>query len=171
MAKKSYLKGSTYKGGVELIATREISEIEHEVLNKATGIIAQITRRIGECAKDIRTEIRASMKKTPRDKVRITSDRRRFYKGAPSKPGHPPAIQTTNLYDSIQYVVNKARGEAEVGVTVAAPYGKYLEYGAVRKGKNPNILLPRPFLAPAVEKKWPETIDKIKWDIERLTNS
>lgn len=164
MPGKSYISGK-----ISLSVDKEIFEIEHDILKRATGLVAMINKRIADCAREISTEIKTSMRKTPRQRTRQKDDRRKFYKYAPSKPGHPPAIQTRNLYNSIQYAVNKAKGKAEVGVTVSAGYGKYLEYGAVRKGGQ-NVLLPRPFLDPAVEKKWPEMIDKVKLDIQMLTS-
>lgn len=150
MPKKTYISGRFFN----LETDKEIYEISDEVMRDATGIVDAIKSRIAQSAKNIKKQMKGSIKKTPRD---ISKP------GRPSFPGNPPAIRTGNLYDNIEF---ELRGkQAEVGVTTAARYAKYLESGAVRKH---SVMLPRPFLQPAVEKEWPDMINRIEWDIKRI---
>lgn len=154
MPKKSYISGGFFNLDVD----KEIYYVEKEVLKTAGGIVSAIDRRLKEAAKNIKEDMKKSMRNTPKTG-------KKYGDHIASSPGKPPAVQTKNLLDSIMHVIS--RHQAEVGVTTGATYGKYLESGAVRKK---SILLPRPFLQPAVEKEWPNMIDKIEIDIERLTD-
>lgn len=77
--------------------------------------------------------VKMAMKKTPRMTTRsYTANRSKPHR--PSMPGHPPAIDTGNLLNSIQ-IRNISYG-AEVYVW-GAPYAKFLEEGTDRMEARP----------------------------------
>jgi HK97 gp10 family phage protein len=74
----------------------------------------------------------------------------------PSIPGNPPVVRTGNLMGSIQTSIAPPGGGLLATVSVGAHYGLYLERGTkteikTKKGSRMRIMLPRPFMRPAVE--------------------
>lgn len=71
---------------------------------------------------------------------------------SPSSPGHPPAVVTGELKNSIRVVRMSAN---HYRVVVMAEHGLYLEFGTSR-------MAPRPFLSPAVEAVRPQVKGQAK---------
>lgn len=77
-----------------------------------------------------------------------------------SAPGEPPATDTGQLLAHVRSSVSF--DEAEVGVTLGAPYAKFLEegtHGTTRSTRGGWRMAPRPFLQPAVDAHIDEIMD------------
>ena len=96
---------------------------------------------IKEIAEDLKDEIHRSMKLPKTGRMY----RRRKGWHQASAPGEAPAIEEGDLYNSVK-IVSKSRLEASV--IADTPYTLALEYG--HDYGNGRVLLPRPFMQPAV---------------------
>ena len=80
-----------------------------------------------------------------------------------SAPGEAPAVDTGELARSILFEVNEL--ELEIGSAGGAPYSEFLEFGTTKSdgGLAPGnqLMAPRPFLIPAVEKHEDEIIENM----------
>lgn len=64
----------------------------------------------------------------------------RYWKRVSSAPGEAPAVQSGQLYNSLQM---KVSGKLERTVGTTAPHGAYLEFGTSK-------MAPRPYLRPSL---------------------
>lgn len=118
-------------------------EFEKYLENTASGITDELSKTIELCCQKVRSDIQYSMAHTERDMSKT-------YHGNhhPSKPGNPPAPDTGNLRDSINYEINAKSKEVfgVVGSIQKDPnYAEWMEYG---NSENQ----PRPWLRPAMIK-------------------
>jgi len=146
MAKSTSIRGKS------IIAKFDSKEgaiiLKKRLIKLGDDTIKRIHTRMTESAILMKGKMRWSMRTTPKNA------------NGRSLPGNAPAVQTSNLYDSIEY--DSRQNEIEVGATSRAQYAKYLEYGAERAK---SILLPRPFLGPAVRDEMPRLQKRIEKDI------
>ncbi len=133
-----------------------IMKIEKGILHDIEGAKDEITLRLFIGAKEIRDTAMQSMVDTP--KTGNWYRRGRKWHIA-SSPGNPPAVDRGILRASI---VPSIIGdmEVEVGSVTAAPHGYWMEYGT-KWSLTENIVAPRPWLKPAVDKHMPEIIEDI----------
>ena len=120
--------------------------------------------RLVQGANEIRNVIINSMRRTPKTGNKYKRGKRWHIA---SSPGHAPAVDTGQLLRSI--VMDERIDEIEIGVKSGAPYAAALEKGTRTAGRSKNvIILPRPFLKPAADKRVPVIKRRIAWDIERI---
>jgi len=139
---------------------KKLDKIAGKLFKKVDKIPDAITQRLGEGAIDIRSTIIMSMRNTPKTGKHYKRGKK---KHIASFPGNPPAIDSGELVRSIMFDVRKM--EIEIGVEGGAPYAEYLETGTFKitgESITPTELIePRPFLNPAIEKHHKEIIDDI----------
>jgi len=139
---------------------KKLDKIAGKLFKKVDEIPDAITQRLAEGAIDIRNTIILSMRNTPKTGRHYRRGKKTHIA---SSPGNPPAIDSGELVRSIMFDVREM--EIEVGVEGGAPYAKYLETGTFKvtgESITPTELIePRPFLNPAVEKHHKEIINDI----------
>ena len=121
-------------------------EFEKSIEN--VDLIPEIERQMKLCCANIQSDIRRIMDETTRSDKPYWSSRSKKYT-YPSLPGHPPAPDTGDLKDIVNFEVFRLDNGSVVGrigsIQTDLPYGAWHELGRARGGK------PRPWLAPAVE--------------------
>lgn len=108
--------------------------------NIPARVMAKIQAELILHANDLRSEIIETLSDAGTGRVY----RRGGVEHQASAPNHAPAVDTGNLRQSIGIDTSQLKDlRVGVGVTRAAPYAVYLEFGTAR-------MLPRPFLLPSV---------------------
>lgn len=79
-----------------------------------------------------------------------------------STPGTPPHKRTGNLSREVQFWDNKRTFEIEIGVTVDALYGLFLDEGTVK-------MKARPFLKKPAKKAAPRYAKRVRTAVQRAT--
>lgn len=129
--------------------TRLLDRLEYSV--KSGGVM----KGMHEAAIFIQRYIRKSMRNTPRSD-RVYKRGASFHR--PSKPLHPPAIDSGNLFKKI--LVDKRTTDVEVGAQAGAYYAQFLEDGTSK-------MIKRPFVYPAYENNRSKIKDIIYKNIKR----
>jgi len=152
-----------------MIDTVELNKLNKKLakvgskLNKAAmKIPGEVAQELTIGANEIRNTIITSMQKEQKT-GRIYRKSKNVEHQA-SAPGEPPAVDTGELLRSIMFDVHKFA--VEIGVAGGAPYAAALEFGSFkatggRSGGAYGIILPRPFIDPAVKKHKQAIIDRV----------
>ncbi len=121
---------------------------EFEKSLENVNLLPDIEKTMKGICKKIQSDIVQSMDNTPRSSKPYWSSRSKKWT-YPSLPNNPPAPDTDELKNSVNYEVFKQGETAVVGrigsTQTDKPYGAWHELGLARGG------IPRPWLAPAVE--------------------
>ena len=130
-----------------------------------TGIKKNISNVLVTGANDTRNDIIKSMRNTPRQKpkwINWPNEKKQKSRHFPSKPGHPPAIDTGDLIKSIQFDAYDYK--FIIGsIQTDPPYPEWLEKGTKK-------MKARPWLEPASERQEPIIIRNLGKIIPDLTN-
>ena len=120
----------------------QIKDFSRKFDRAGKQIFDDVFQEMLDTGKIVVSDIRKSMRRTPRASWSYARGGGRRH--SPSKPFHPPAIDSKRLYKSL--VVRGRRGNrfvnVEFGSRKGAPYAVYLEEGTRSMKK-------RPFLFPA----------------------
>lgn len=128
-----------------------MDQFSNYLSNISPKIESELNKTIELCCQKVRSDIKESMAKTPRDmsKTYFTNNKTKAHH--PSLPGNPPAPDTGNLRNSIRYEVH-GKGKEVYGVVGStqkdldyAVYAVYTEYGTTK-------MAPRPWLRPNMQK-------------------
>lgn len=126
----------------------ESEKFENFLKTRKSELIDELSKTMKLCCEKVRSDIRYDMAHTTRNMEisYYTNNKKKAHH--PSAPGNPPAPDTGNLRNSINYEIQKDEYKVTgiVGTTQKnPPYGQFLEYGTLK-------MAPRPWLRPAMRK-------------------
>lgn len=140
-----------------------IKEFQEILQRNASHVPDALEKAIKSCCKKVQDDIWVSMAKTQVDSSKSYYKNNARIAHHPSLPGHPPAVDTGNLRESINYEVHNEKKEVYgiVGSTQKDPdYAVWMEYGTSR-------IAPRPWLSPAMQKNNTFIRTQLKNAVER----
>lgn len=126
----------------------ESEKFENFLKTRKSELINELSKTIKLCCEKVRSDIRYDMAHTTRNMETSYYTNNKNKAHHPSAPGNPPAPDTGNLRNSINYEIQKDEYTVTgiVGTTQKnPPYGRFLEYGTSK-------MAPRPWLRPAMRK-------------------
>jgi HK97 gp10 family phage protein len=126
----------------------DLSDFSKEIKSRASNINSNLEKAIGLCCKKVKDDIQYSMAHTQRDTTKTYFTNSKSVGHHPSLPNNPPAPDTGNLRDSINYEIKNSDKTVYglIGSTQKNPdYAVYTEYGTSK-------MAPRPWLRPAMQR-------------------
>jgi len=126
----------------------DLSQLSNFLKERGSTINDNIELAIKRCGEKIRSDIRYEMAHTALDTTKSYYTNNKTKAHHPSLPGNPPAVDTGNLRESINYEVHK-NGKEVYGIVGSnqkdfnEDYAVYTEYGTTK-------MAARPWLRPAM---------------------
>ena len=152
---------------------KKLEKISERLYKAVDEMPESVTKELGWGAIKIRNTIIESMqqeKKTGNIYRKGKKSSKRFHQA--SAPGEAPAVDTGAGLRSVMFDIRKQKMEVEIG-TVGATYLAMLEGGTVKIfGEGTilgDIIEPRPWLGPAVEKHYEEIIHDVGEEVFKVT--
>ena len=147
---------------------KDLDKISQKLFKAVQEIPEGVTQELGAGAIQIRNTIIESMQQ---EEKHGRWYKRKSVRHRASAPGEAPAVDTGEGLRSITFDVRKM--EVEIGTAGGAPYLAMLEGGTVKIfGEGTilgDIIEPRPWLGPAVEKHHKEIIDRVGRKVFNIT--